>query len=179
MTSALPILLVSLLTYLPGNWNAKHAEEDIANADAVVICRCVGIRQVESQMTFVKPEKSITTTARCYVAELRVQRSLAGTDLAGTSLQIGMGYDEQLGESDDFAPAHEGLTMHNSQRGYDLRTNQVYVLHLTKGAHGYDLRSGPFSIGWLKPDNRIVFGKLGGEWQEPVAYDAWLQRVKR
>ena len=83
------------------------------------------------------------------------------------------------GSADDFAPTYNNLTMCNSQHGYDLRINQIYVLHLSKGEYGYDLRSGPFSIGWVKPENQIVFGKRGGEWQGPIAYDAYLERAKR
>jgi hypothetical protein len=171
--------LFLLIAFLPGNWSADHAKEDIVKSDVVVLVRCVGIRMERASTIDTNGNNQTIESWRNYIADLEVGKTLKGADLGKVSIPLFIGYDMNNGSIDNFSPSIEVLTMFNSQCGYDIKANQVYILFLDKGKDGYyQPRSGPFSIGWIKPDNQICFGKLGWKWQDPIKYDEYLKTIK-
>ena len=158
------LILYALILYWPPSGSEKHAQNDVAESDNIVLVRCIGIRMVESVVLQKKEDKEIAEICRTYIADLSIGKSFKGDRDSGV-ISLVIGYDLNVGQNDDYKPVHESLTLCNSQCGFDIKTNQVYVLFLSKTNGGLDLRSGPFSIAWLVPNGKVRFGKLGWSWQ--------------
>lgn len=168
--------------YLPHNWSEHHAADDIAKADAIVIGRVIGIEMAGEHILQEKTPKGerAESRIRIYQARYRVGEVLKGNIEKDLIINIPMGGDFADDESDlhDLRPAWPMLIMHNTQQAYDIRINQVYLMYLTKVKNGWDLRSGPLSLGWIKPENKIAFGELSQKWQKDQKADDYLRNVR-
>jgi hypothetical protein len=173
-------LLLLIFCFLPLGWNLEHAKDDIDKSDYSIRGRCIGIRLAESQgEDILKDDKRVPWYCRSYIAQIRVAETYKGSSLDGTVIEIDMGYSLESANKDTFEPAYEQLTMCNSQCGFNFKINQMYVVHLDKNKGGWEPRSGPFSIGWLKPENLICFGELGWKWQDNISSVDYLKTLRK
>ena len=163
------IILCLFIGYLPGNWNPEHAKLDAIQSSDIIIARCVGIESEVSHDKSIKDGKvTINETYRMYYGILRVGIVEKGELAKNSEIRIFIGMDVDPGDVDLYKPSNSKLTMCNSQAGYNINVNMVYKLYLNKVNGAYDLRSGPYSLGLLLRNGKIAYGKLGGEWQEPI-----------
>ena len=118
---------------------------------------------------------------RWYQARFRVGEVLKGSLEKDVEVMIPVGIDcsDSVNDLHDLTPAWKCLMMCNTQAAYDIRINQVYLMCLTRDAEeGWDLRSGPYSLGWIQPENKLCFGALGQKWQDPVETDKYMKELK-
>jgi len=167
---------------LPAHWTEAWAREDPKRATAIVIGRATEITVTEDM----GGEKNALGTGqyliRYYFARIRVGEVIKGNVKKGETIELFIGQSVlpvRNGEVDETRPA--SILMCNTQRGYDIRINNVYYLALNpieKSKH-WDLTSGPFSLGLVLLDNKIKLGRLSHEWSDEMHFGDFISSIKK
>ncbi|MHC4504731.1 MAG: hypothetical protein ACYTFI_15610 [Planctomycetota bacterium] len=188
---------VAILGYLPWNWNAEHAKNDVAKADCLVVGRVIGIHLSSQSHRVHEGNKPIYEVTRLYCATVRVARAYKGGLRPGDTFKLPIGgvmheSYEEISENDMFTQTI--LMMHGTKSGHALDVNGLYFMAINTKLKPprtfYDLRSGPFSLG-LVAQYRVVegdklvgtkrtirMGRLGQEWGPELDFDDFEKRIK-
>ena len=142
----IPVLVVIAtvaFAYLPASWSRGNANLDFKKADAVVIARVTGVNRK------IHP---LDQRAFVYVASVAVGNVLRGVVKTNDVLNIIIGGYRQS-HVDEAEPTH--ISQCNSQNGFDLRINDVYLLALDRQGTNkleqlWKPRSGHLSIHHIK-----------------------------
>ncbi len=186
-----------LTGYLPGGWNEKHAAADPEQADTIVIGRVIKLERLPEPQIEKTGAREIRTDH--YRATLEIEERVKGELAAGGTVAIELGYVHRpVAPKGRYWPGPWEIRIANSQLGYDLRLNEAYLLFLSAcesedGRAGYDLRSGPYSLGWIRthmvssemekgmasrPETTIAFCAIGNAWGEPVPFETYMANLR-
>jgi hypothetical protein len=123
--SLVMLTAVVALAYLPVNWSNRNANHDFTRSDAVLVGRVIAI----SRSHEVVPDRTNNLVAFTYTASIAVARVFRGDIRTNQVLAIPIGgyWQTKLDEA-------EPTWVHqcNTQRGFDLDINGIYLLALTK-----------------------------------------------
>lgn len=157
--------------YLPVNWNNRHANADFRKADAVIIGR---ITKITRQKDEVKTKEGSTQYCFTYVASVTAGRVFRGNIKTNEILRIPIGGYWQ-DKVDETQPTW--IMQRNTQSGYDLRINRIYLLALSKyqsetTGEYWEPRSGHHSIHPIElsgNEKKILFqsGRNRYSWEVP------------
>ncbi len=119
------LFAVAALAYLPGNWSDRHANDDFARSDAVLIGRVIAVNRTQDSL----PAAANTAVAFTYTASIIAANVFYGSILTNQVLTIPIGgYMQDI--IDESEPTW--VSQHNTQRGFDLNINHVYLLALSR-----------------------------------------------
>lgn len=171
VTVALIILTaVVAFAYLPGNWSNRHANTDFTRSDAVLIGRVIAINRSQEVM----PEGTNTVVAFTYTASIVAARVLRGDIQTNQVLAVPIGgyWQQKLDEA-------EPIWVHqcNTQRGFDLDVNGVYLLALTKNVDksshtNWVPRSGHRSVYEVRRTGKTLQIRTPLAWNRPAIREA-------
>ena len=140
------VSVVSAFAYLPIHWNKERAAFDFQKANAVVIARVVELKRI----SYPKEDNYFM-----YTATFSVGRVIRGPLRVHDSFSFAIGGYPPRPGSGDSVPT--GLLLHNSQNGYSVDINGVYLLCLMKtGDNEWLPRSGPYSIFKVGRRDRVL-----------------------
>jgi len=201
--------------YLPIHWNDKFAARDPECSDLIILGRVVQLERGPALTVEERDTYDIVTYG--IYAELAVGRALKGEELIEKNrrVRLPLGYtsvrcDSEIPHACETVPTSlaagprdshrvNEIYLANTQYGFDLRMNEVYLLFLSRQwplgpeeGEYWIPRCGPFSIGWVQylprqageePDNRplkqgISFGSIGNLWSEPKPLAAYIDELE-
>jgi hypothetical protein len=168
--SLVMLTAVVALAYLPGNWSDRHANEDFTRSDVVLIGRVIAINRSQD---FV-PDGTNTAVAFTYTASVITARVLHGAILTNQVLTVPIGgyWQNEIDES-KLTWVHQC----NSQRGFDLDINGVYLLALAKiigkaGQTNWVPRSGHRSVYEVRRFGDDVLVRTPSAWNRSAISEA-------
>lgn len=208
-----PILIAFLIllpfcftyAYFPANWCDEYAKNDARDSDIILIGRVTKLERLLHEINYLYREDG--SVFFNFVATITIGKVLKGKGkLDGrNTIEIGIGDSLFHSENLNYETLREydtepgWISLANTQDGYDLRLNEVYLLFLNKniseaiGAY-FGPRSGPYSIGIISKksfdvklddgsvDRRykkyVSMGSLGKKWKKEVPLDEYIESLK-